>query len=90
MGICVTIVLQDSSPGPPVALDKSPGPRHIHRVPRVAEPVVLELDPGLVARRLAVALDHHTVQTSVAEGEGVSAKEALSEDASMERLTIPS
>ena len=54
------------SPGPPVALHEAPCAGHVHRVPRVPEPVVLELDPGLVTSGLAVALDDHTVQPGVA------------------------
>ena len=53
-------------PGAPVALDEPPGAGHVDRVPGVAEPVVLELDPGLVAGGLAVALDDHAVQPGVA------------------------
>ena len=54
-------------PGAPVALDKPPGPGHVDRVPGVPEPVVLKLDPGLVAGGLAVTLDHDAVKTGVAE-----------------------
>ena len=56
----------DEMPGAPVALDEPPGAGHVDRVPGVAEPVVLELDPGLVAGGLAVALDHDAVQPGVA------------------------
>jgi len=55
----------DKMSGPPITLDEPPGPRHVHSVPRVPEPVILEFDPGLVSSRLAVSLDDHTVQTSV-------------------------
>lgn len=51
----------DEVPGAPVALDEAPGARHVHGVPRVAEPVVLEPDSGLVAGGLAVALDDDAV-----------------------------
>ena len=51
--------------GAPVTLDEPPGPSHVDRVPGVSEPVVLKLDPGLVAGRLAVTLDHDAVETSV-------------------------
>ena len=54
-------------PGAPVALDKPPGSGNINCVPGVPEPVVLKLDSGLVAGRLGVALDDHTVKTSVTE-----------------------
>ena len=56
-----------ASPGSPVALHEAPGPCHVHRVPRISEPVVLKLDPRLVASRFAVALDDHTVETGIAE-----------------------
>lgn len=39
---------------------------YIDGVPRVPEPIVLELDAGLVAGRLAVALDDHAVEAGVA------------------------
>ena len=52
-------------PGAPVALDEPPGPGHVDGIPGVSEPVVLKLDPGLIAGRLAVALDHHTVKPGV-------------------------
>lgn len=59
-------------PRPPVALHEPPRPRHVNRIPRVPEAVVLELDAGLVPCRLAVAFDHNAVQTRVAvEGKGV-------------------
>ena len=54
-------------PGSPVALDEAPCPCHVHSVPRIPEPVVLKLDARLVARRFAVALDHHAMQTGIAE-----------------------
>lgn len=40
----------DQMSGPPVALDEPPRPGHVDSVPRVSEAVVLEADPGLVAR----------------------------------------
>lgn len=49
----------------PITLDESPRARHVHGVPAVPESVVLEANARLVARRLAVTLDHHAVQTSV-------------------------
>ena len=55
----------DEVPGAPVALNKPPGPGHVDRVPGVPEPVVLKLDPGLVAGGLAVTLDHDAVETRV-------------------------
>ena len=53
--------------GAPVALHKPPGAGHVDGVPRVAEPVILKLDAGLVAGRLTVALDHYAVETGIAE-----------------------
>ena len=53
-------------PGTPVALHEPPRAGHVDGVPRVAEAVVLEADPGLVPRRLAVPLHHDAVQTGVA------------------------
>ena len=49
----------------PVTLDKPPGPGYVDSVPGVPEPVVLKLDPGLVAGRFAVTLDHDAVETRV-------------------------
>ena len=57
----------DEVSGTPIALYKPPGPGHIHSVPRISEPVVLKLDPGLVASRFAVPLDYHTVESGIAE-----------------------
>ena len=54
-------------PRSPVALHEAPGPCHVHGVPRISEPVVLKLDPRLVASRFAVSLDHHTVEPGIAE-----------------------
>ena len=50
--------------GSPVTLDEPPGPRHVDRVPRVPEPVIFELDSGLVTSGLAVTFDNHTVESS--------------------------
>lgn len=50
----------------PIALNKTPGARHIDRIPRVPEPVALEFYPRLVSGRFAVALNNHTVEASVA------------------------
>ena len=47
----------------PVTLNESPGSSDIHSVPGVSESVVLELYPRLVASRLAVTLDNHTVES---------------------------
>lgn len=55
----------DEMPGAPVALNESPRARDVHGVPTISESVVLEANPRLVARRLAVALDHHAVQAGV-------------------------
>ena len=51
--------------GAPVALNKPPRACHVHRVPRVPEPVILELDTGLVAGGFTVALDDDTVETGI-------------------------
>lgn len=50
---------------PPITLDEPPRTCHIHGIPAVPESVVLEANARLVARRLAVALDNHAVQTRV-------------------------
>lgn len=49
----------------PIALHEAPRARNVHRVPRVAEAVVLEANARLVTGRLGVALDHDAVQTRV-------------------------
>ena len=59
-------------PCSPVALHEAPGPCHVHRVPRISEPVVLKLDPRLVAGGFAVTLDNHTVEPGIAENVGLS------------------
>ena len=59
-------------PGSPVALDEAPCPCHVHSVPRIPEPVVLKLDPRLVASRFAVSLDYHTVEPGIAENVVIS------------------
>lgn len=53
--------------GPPIALHKAPGAVQVHRVPGVPKPVVVKAETRLVAGRLAVAFDHHTVQAGIAE-----------------------
>lgn len=53
--------------GSPIALYEAPRSSHEYRVPRVAEPIVFEAHSWLVARGFAVALDHHTVETCIAE-----------------------
>lgn len=49
----------------PIALDEAPRSGHIDRVPGVPESVALKADARLVAGRLAVALDHDTMQASI-------------------------
>lgn len=53
--------------GSPIALYEAPRSSHEYRVPRVAESIVFEAHSWLVARGFAVALDHHTVETCIAE-----------------------
>jgi hypothetical protein len=62
----------DEVASPPVALHEPPRARHEHRVPRVAEPVVLETHARLVPRRLAVPLYHHAVEPCVAATEEIT------------------
>ena len=54
---------------PTKALELQPRTSDIDSVPGVSESVVLELDPRLVPRRLAVALDDHAVKTGVTADE---------------------
>jgi len=56
----------DEVSGSPITLDESPRARDVHGVPTVPESVVLEANARLVARRLAVTLDDHAMQASVA------------------------
>ena len=50
----------------PVALDEAPGAGHEDGVPAVPEVAALEAGAGLVAGRLAVALDHDAVEAGIA------------------------
>lgn len=50
----------------PIALDEAPSAGHVDCIPRVAESVSLKADAWLVAGRLAVAFDDHTVKAGVA------------------------
>lgn len=49
----------------PVALHKTPSARNINSIPRIPEPVALELDARLIASRLAKTFNHNTIEASV-------------------------